>query len=119
MIRRVNTRYIFLVLSFFTLCQVMGTVCPLPDLSLAEDASLLVEKGMVCPMDGATMCPPALTSSPERLIKHSMVMDVDHETILLSPAAVLTVPSTWMQWPWSSACSTFPISIGSSSVLRI
>jgi hypothetical protein len=96
---------------------VFGTVCALPDFSVVEGAALLVEKGMVCPMDGATMCPPALTSSPERQIKNSMVMDVDHETILLSPAAVLTVPSTWMQWPWSSECSIVPI--GSSSVLRI
>jgi hypothetical protein len=119
MIRRVNTQYFFLVLFFFTLCQVMGMVCPLPDLSVAEGGALLVEEGMACPMDGHTMCPRSLTSSPERQIKNSMVMDVDHETILLSPAPVLTVPSAWMQWSWSSACFIVPISIGSSSVLRI
>ena len=119
MIRRVNTQYFFLVLFFFTLCQVMGTVCPLPDLSVAEGAALLVEEGMACPMDGTTMCPPSLTSSPERQIKNSMVMDVDHETIPLCPAPVLPVPSAWMLWSWSSACFIVPISIGSSSVLRI
>ena len=119
MIRRVNTQYVFLVLFFFTLCQVMGTVCPLPDLSVAEGASLLVEEGMACPMDGTTMCPPSLTSSPERQIKNSSVMDVDHATILLSPATMLTVSSAWMGWPWSSACSMVPISISSPSVLRI
>ena len=119
MIRRVNTQYIFLVLFFFTLCQVMGTVCLLPDLSVAEGAALLVEEGIVCPMEGTTMCPPSLTSSPERQIKNSSVMDVDHATILLSPATMLTVSSAWMGWSCSSACPIAPISIGSSSVLRI
>ena len=119
MIRRVNTQYLFLVLFFFTLCQVMGTVCPLLDPSLAEGAALLVEEGMACPMDGITMCPPSLISSPERQIKHSMVMDVDHATILLSPAAVLKVPSAWMLWSWSSDFSLVPLSMSFSSVLRI
>ena len=119
MIRRVNTRYFFLVFLFFTLCQVMGTVCPLPDLSVAEGAALLVEEGMACSMDGITMCPPSLTSSPERQIKHNLVSNVDHTTILLGSAAVLTVQCTPTLSPWSSACSMVPISISSSSVLRI
>jgi hypothetical protein len=119
MIRQVNTLYFFLVFLFFTLCQVVGTVCPLPDLSVAEGAALLVEEGMACPMDGTTMCPPSLTSSPERQIKQNFVSDVDHVTTLLGSAAVLIVPSAWMQWSWSSACSMVPISISSSSVLRI
>lgn len=119
MIRRVNTQYFFLVLFFFTLCQVMGTVCPLPDLSVAEGAALLVEEGMACPMDGTTMCPPSLTSSPERQIKHILVSDVDHATTLPGSAAVLTVQCTATLSPWSSACSMVPISISSSSVLRI
>jgi len=118
MIRRVNTQYFALVF-FFTLCQVMGTVCPLPDLSVAAGAALLVEEGMACPMDGTTMCPTSLTSSPERKIKHNLVSDVDHATTLLGPATVRIVHSAWMQWSWSSACSIVPISIGSSSVLRI
>lgn len=119
MIRGVNTRYIFLVLSFFTLCQVMGTLCPLSDLSEAEGAALLVEEGMACPMNEATMCLPSLTSSPERQIKHNFVSDVDHATTLLGSAAVLTVQCTPTLSPWSSACSMVPISISSSSVLRI
>ena len=119
MIRRVNTQYFFLVLFFFTLCQVMGTVCPLPDLSVAEGAALLVEEGIVCPMEGTTMCPPSLTSSPERQIKYNLVSDVDHATTLLGSAAALTVQCTPTLSPWSSACSMVPISISSSSVLRI
>ena len=119
MIRRVNTQYFFLVLFFFTLCQVIGTVCALPDLSVAAGAALLVEEGMACPMEGTTMCPASLTSSPERQIKNSMVMDVDHATTLLGSAAVLTVQCTPTLSPWSSACSMVPISISSSSVLRI
>ncbi len=118
MIRRVNTNYVSLVF-FFTFCQVIGMMCALPDLSVAEGGALLVEEGMVCPMDGHTMCPLSLTSSPERQIKNSMVMDVDHETTLLGSAAVLTVQCTPTLSPWSSACSIVPISISSSSVLRI
>ena len=119
MIRRGNTQYFFLVLFFFTLCQVMGTVCPLPDLSVAEGASLLVEEGMACPMEGTTMCPSSLTSSPERQIKHNFVSDVDHATTLLGSAAMRTVQCTPTLSPWSSMCSIVPTSIGSSSVLRI
>ena len=119
MIRRVNKQSFFLLLFFFTLCQVMGTVCPLPDLSVAEGAALLVEEGMACPMDGTTMCPSSLTSSPERQIKHSMVSDVDHAPILLSFSTALTSPLVPAPWSWSSVVSIVPISIGSSPVLRI
>lgn len=116
MIRRVNTQYTALVL-FFTFCQVIGTMCNLPDLSVAEDTAILQESdGMACPMDGTFMCPPSLTSSPERQVKHTLIADVDHTAVLLSPAPVLVVPSVWS---WSSAPSTVPLSISSSSVLRI
>ena len=119
MIRRVNTQFVVLVLFFFTLCQVMGTVCPLPDLSVAEGAALLVEEGMACPMDGTTMCPSSLTSSPERQIMNSLASGVDHATTLLDSAAALTFQCTPTLLSVSSACSMVPISISSSSVLRI
>ena len=118
MIRRVNMQYVALVF-FFTLCQVSGTMCTLPDLSMAEDTALLVEERMACPMDGTTMCPPSLTSSPERQIKHSMVSNVDHATTLLSLSTALPSPSVPAPWSWRSLLSLVPISIGSSSVLRI
>jgi hypothetical protein len=118
MIRRVDTKYVALVI-LFILCQVIGTMCALPDLSVAEETAILVEEGMACPMDGTIMCPPSITSSPERQIKNSMVMDIDHATILLSPPAMLTVSLASTLWSWSSACSIVPISIDSSSVLRI
>lgn len=118
MSRQVNTQYFALVL-VFALCQVIGTMCTLPDLSVAEGAALFVEGGRACPMDGPTICPSSLTSSPERKIKNSMVMDVDHGMIPLSPAAVLTVPLASTLWFWSSESSIVPLSIASSSVLRI
>ncbi len=118
MIRRVNTPSLALVF-FFTLCQVIGTVCALPDLPVAADGALLVEEGMACPMDGTTMCPPSLTSSPERQIKNGMVSDVDPAPILLSFSAALTSPSVPALWSWSSLLSIAPISMGSSPVLRI
>jgi hypothetical protein len=118
MIRRVDTHYIALVL-FFTFCQVIGAMCILPDLSLAEETAILQDEDMVCPMDGTIMCPPSLTSSPERQIRHTLVADIDYATILLSFAAMITVPSVPTLWSRSNAYSIVPISIGSSSVLRI
>jgi hypothetical protein len=118
MILRVQIRYVTLVL-VFALCQVIGTLCALPDLSIAPDTALLVEEGMVCPMDGTTMCLPSLTSSPERQIKNSMVSYVDHAPILVSFSTALTSPSATAPWSRSSVLSIVPISIGSSSVLRI
>ena len=118
MIPRVQIRRVALIL-VFALCQVIGTMCALPDLPVAAGAVLLVEEGMACPMDGTTMCPPSLTSSPERQIKHGMVSDVDHAPVPLSFSAALTGPSVPGPWSWSSGLSIVPISIGSSSVLRI
>src|SRR5512134_463884 len=97
MIRRMNANYVALVL-FFTFCQVIGTMCALPDLSMAEESAILAEDNMTCPTDGTIMCPPSITSSPERHIKHSLATDVDHVTTVFSPAAVLTVPSVPTQW---------------------
>jgi hypothetical protein len=118
MIRRVNMHYCALVL-FFTFCQVIGAMCTLSDLSVAADVALLAEEGMACPMDGTTMCPPTLTSSPERQIKNSMVSDVDHAPVLLSFSTALTSPSVPAPWSWSSVLSLVPISMDSSPVLRI
>lgn len=118
MVRRVVTKYVTLML-LFTFCQVIGSMCTLPDLSMAEEGTTLVEEHMACPMDGTIMCPPSITSSPERQLKHSIVMDVDHTPMLIGPAAGLPVPSLPAQWSWSSVCSIVPLSIGSSSVLRI
>ncbi len=118
LIRRVNTQYFALVL-LFTLCQVSGTVCPLPDLSAAAGGALLVEEGTACPMNGITMCPPSLTSSPERQIKNGMVSDVDHAPILFRVSTALTSPPVPAPWPWSSVLSIVPISMDSSPVLRI
>ncbi len=118
MIQRVNMQCVALVF-FFVLCQVIGTSCALPDLSPPADAALLVEESKACPMDGTTMCPPSLTSSPERQIKHGMVSDVDPAPIPLKVSTVLTRPLVSAPWSRSSVLSLVPLSIGSSSVLRI
>lgn len=118
MIRRVNTTYVALAF-FFVLCQVIGTMCTLPDLSVVGGAALLVEEEKTCPMEGATMCPPSLTSSPERQTKNSLVLDIDPATILLGSASMRTVPSALTRGSWSCASSLVPISIETSSVLRI
>lgn len=118
MIRRVKMQSFALVF-FFALCQVIGMTCALPDLSVAADATMLVEEDMACPMDEATMCPPSLTSSSERQIKNRMVSNVDDTPIPLTFFAVRVRSSVPAPWSGSSVLSIAPISIGSSSVLRI
>lgn len=103
----------------FALCQVIGTMCVLPDIATAGDAAALVEENLVCPMDGTIMCPSSLTSSPERQVKNSSTMDVDHSAIVIGASTVATSPSAPTPWSWSSVLSIVPISIESSSVLRI
>lgn len=104
---------------FFLFCQVIGVMCAIPDFAMAGEDTILPEEEMVCPSDGTIMCPPSATSSPERQVKNGLTLDVDHAPTLLVSAAVLTTPSVPMLWSWSSAFSIVPISIGSSSVLRI
>ena len=111
-------QYVALAL-FFTFCQVIGTMCDFPDLSEAEETAILTEETMACPMDGTIMCPPSLTASPERQIKNSMVVVVDPVLSFVSPIEVSAGVSSEMIWFWSSAYSLVPISISSSSVLRI
>lgn len=118
LIRRVNTQY-FALMFVFTLCQVSGTVCQLPDLSAAAGGALLVEEGTACPMSGITMCPPSLISSSERQIKNSMVSDVDHAPVRLSFSTAHISPPVPSPWSGSSVLSIVPISTRSSSILRI
>lgn len=118
MIPRVNARYVALLL-VFAFCQVIGAMCALPDLSVAEGAMLFVEEEMACPMDGTTMCPPLATSSPERQVKIGAVADTDQMSAVPSVLRILINPSAEPQWSWSNDCSLVPLSISSSSVLRI
>ena len=113
-------RFFSLVL-LFALCQIVGTMCTVPDLSLADDTAQLDEEmnHMACPMDGILMCPPSLIASPERQIKNSMVVVVDPVLSLVrGPEVPKSIPVE-MIWSWSRAYSSVPISISSSSVLRI
>jgi hypothetical protein len=116
--RSVLTQSLSLLL-FFILCQVIGTMCAIPGLAVAGEAVALVGEGMGCPMDGTIMCPPSLTSSPERQVKSGGIVDMDHAPIVLNPTPVRNAPSGPSPWSWSSAFSIVPISITSSSVLRI
>ncbi|MBS0167480.1 MAG: hypothetical protein JSR29_15455 [Nitrospira sp.] len=112
-------RPISLVL-LFALCQIVGTMCTVPDLSLADDAARLTEemKHMACPMDGTIMCPLSAVSSPERQLKHATTTDLN-PPVLLSPVDASAVPPTSEFSSWTSASEFIPISIASSSVLRI
>jgi len=115
---RVDLRFMVLVFAF---CQVMGVMCAVPDLSLANDVPQLAGEmsHAACPMDGTIMCPPASTSSPERQIKISTVADVYAPPIFASGATTPVSPSAQPIWSVNSAYSIVPIAIASSSVLRI
>ena len=115
-----HTNICFMILAF-AFCQVIGAMCAVPDLLLPEDQAELAEdmKGMTCPMDGTIMCPSSLTASPERQLKNSMVVVVDPVLSLVRVPGVPKSVSLEMIRSWSSAYSSVPISISSSSVLRI
>jgi hypothetical protein len=61
---------------FFSLCQVIGLMCAVPDVALADDTAVLSEESMVCPMQAGLMCPPLLTSSPDRQVKSQPASDL-------------------------------------------
>ena len=111
----------FTLVVLFSFCQIAGTMCTVPDVWLSEDtAQLGVEMSdMACPMDGSIMCPPLLTASPERQIKQAMVDEANPVLSLIHHPRVPADVSTEMIGCWSSAYSLVPLSIGSSSVLRI
>lgn len=115
---QVNIRFMVLVFAF---CQVMGAMCSVPDLSWADDMPQMAGElsHAACPMDGTVMCPPSLTTSPERQIKTSMVVVADPVLSLVSRAEIPAAVSLEMSESWSSAYSLVPLSISSSSVLRI
>jgi hypothetical protein len=61
---------------FFSLCQVIGLMCAVPDVALADDTTVFSEETMVCPMQTGLMCPPLLTSSPDRQVKSQPASDL-------------------------------------------
>lgn len=105
MFRRAHTQYIALTI-FFAFCQVIGTMCALPTVSVAEEVALLVEDTMVCPMDGTIMCPPSMTSSPERQVKNGKVADIYHAVIGTTLRTVLPTLSVETLW---SRSREFPL----------
>ncbi|TAJ10533.1 MAG: hypothetical protein EPO61_01605 [Nitrospirae bacterium] len=68
----------FAMVLFFIFCQVIGAMCALPDVALAQDQTMISEQGMVCPMDSGLMCPASLTSSPDRQVKIGAALDAGH-----------------------------------------
>jgi len=118
MFRRIPLQFIALVM-VFTFCQVIGTMCAFPDLADAKETAILVEESMACPMDGTIMCPPSAISSPERQLKPAAAIDLDQAPLLPSTVRFLTTAPILAPWSWSSVLSVVPISIASSSVLRI
>jgi len=118
MMSQVRVRYMVLAL-LFTFCQVIGTMCAVPDLSERHETASLIEDRMACPMDESVMCLPSLTSSPERQMKNNLVAEVNHALIPVGAPEILAGRSIQTMWSLGSAHSIVPISIESSSVLRI
>jgi hypothetical protein len=118
MFKRVPLQFISLVI-LFTFCQVIGTMCALPDLAEAEETAILVEENMACPMDGTIMYPPSAISSPERQLRQAATVHLDLAPLLSSAVTILPAASNPTPWSWSSVLSIVPISIASPSVLRI
>jgi hypothetical protein len=103
----------------FVVCQVFGAMCVSADIASARQITMLIADNMPCPMDGTVMCPPSAISSPERQLKSGVAIDLDDVSIPLSLVTSLGRTVTSTPWSWSSVLSIVPISIASSSVLRI
>jgi hypothetical protein len=119
-IAKTQMRSMSLVL-FFAFCQILGAMCAVPDLSLANDMAQLAEdmSDMACPMDNPFMCPPSAVSSPERQLKHSVAIDLNQLPALSDPVVASDpFPASAPRF-WSSDSEIVPISIASSAVLRI
>lgn len=118
MFRQVPVQFGALI-AVFTLCQVIGVMCTIPNPLQAQEATF-VEDRMACLMEGVIMCPPSLTSSPERQVKRTGASNGDQAVI--QPCLVqsgLTDGMSPVSWAVSGVLSIDPISIESSSVLRI
>jgi hypothetical protein len=111
----------FSVVLLFAFCQIIGAMCGIPDLSLADDRGQLAEdmSDMACPMDGTIMCPPSAVSSPERQLKQSGAIELNPVQALPDTVVALNTSPTPVLWSWSFDSELVPISIASSSVLRI
>ena len=107
------------VLGFFVFCQVVNVMCASPDLMIASQPSLLSADRMVCPMDGTIMCPPLAISSPESQGRSNITTNVDPAPLAVDYTFGLTSLGSPNQWSRSRVLSLVPISIASSSVLRI
>lgn len=118
MFRQAPARFVALI-AVFIFCQVIGIMCALPDLSQTQEAAF-IEDRMACPMDGTIMCSPSLTSSHERQVKQILFTNADHVSALHYPVPRAVTKSLALEtWARSNVFSIVPISIGSSSVLRI
>lgn len=103
----------------FVFCQVMGAMCTLPNLSLAADRAMISDGDTVCPMDGTLMCPPSITSSPERQGKGGVALDLDHSLSSVSRDETLLRPSPLAPSPPIASCSIVFPTLMSLPVLRI
>ncbi len=110
----------FSLLLLFALCQIVGTMCTVPDLSLADDTAQLAEEmsHMACPLDGTLMCPPSAVSSPERQLRDTATTDLN-PSVLRGPVALSTAFTSLESLFLTSASEFVSISIASSLVLRI
>lgn len=107
------------ILLVFVFCQVVGLMCAVPSVALAGEPMAVLEEPMGCPMEGTLICPPSAISSPERQVKNGAVAATDQVMILQNPSIDLTLLSVPTPCSRRSVLSIVPISIDSSSVLRI
>lgn len=104
---------------FFIFCQVIGAMCALPDVALAQEQTSISEQGMVCPMDSGLMCPASLTSSPDRQVKIGTALDAGHVLVAnVHDSTACILATAWSGAQTASLQLAFPSSL-SSQVLRI
>lgn len=65
------------IMGFFVFCQVIGIMCPAPQMSAAGETVVIVEAMTLCPMDGSVTCAPGAISSPDRQGKPPLQIELD------------------------------------------
>lgn len=96
MVKRFSAFLIFSLVLLFALCQVVGVLCPPPQVPFLHAVTLASDDPMTCPMPVGLICQPQLTSSQSREGDQQKAQQFDQPIVHvdLAPAPVYGSPST-------------------------
>jgi hypothetical protein len=88
------------IAAFYVFCQVIGIMCPVPQMGMAGDTLVIVEAMLLCPMNANVTCAPGVISSPDRQEKSPLQkIELDHGMPYDAPNSCSSFPSQGMISP--------------------